>query len=184
MPRAALPKTKPTRMLGRLQTPRKIIAAALLGLLAASSNVSPASAGDSIYGKVTQIKGPDLVVLDYGAGQYDIRILGIRVPAQAALSTQATALLRSLVLNKNARMRLVDDEAAERANRLVQSGDRTELVARLSTDDPVTGIKDVAVELVKAGLVRKQPAFDYKYGELAAAENEARSARRGLWSAQ
>jgi endonuclease YncB( thermonuclease family) len=161
---------------------RRTFVAAAFGAVASSIPMLPAAAGDSIYGKVTQIKGPDLVVLDYGAGQYDIRIVGIRVPAQAALSTQATALLSSLVLNKNARMRLVEDEAAERAGQ--QSGDRTEIVARLTTDDPVTGIKDVAIELVKAGLVRKQPAFDYKYGELAAAEGEARGARRGVWSAQ
>jgi endonuclease YncB( thermonuclease family) len=155
-------------------TRRNILAAAALSIFAPGLNVSRAFAGDSIYGKVTQIKAPNLVVLDYGAGQYDIRIAGIDAPSQASVATKATALLSSLVLNKNARMRLVEREA----------GEKKELLARLSTDDPMIGIKDVGIELVRAGLARKQPAFDYKYGELAAAESEARSAKRGLWSTQ
>jgi endonuclease YncB( thermonuclease family) len=57
------------------------------------------------------------------------------------------------------------------------------MMARLFTDDPEIGIKEVGVELVRAGLARRQKGFDLKYGELAAAEKEAQGARRGLWAA-
>jgi endonuclease YncB( thermonuclease family) len=54
------------------------------------------------------------------------------------------------------------------------------MLGRLDTDDPAIGIKDVGVELVRAGLARVQPGFG---GDLAKAENEARQAGRGLWAA-
>ena len=37
-------------------------------------------------------------------------------------------------------------------------------------------------KLLRAGLARKQPGYDEKYRELAAAESEARAAGRGLWA--
>ena len=49
-------------------------------------------------------------------------------------------------------------------------------------DHPVIGIKEVGVEMVRAGLARRQPGYDEKYGELAAAEDEARQAGRGIWA--
>jgi endonuclease YncB( thermonuclease family) len=57
------------------------------------------------------------------------------------------------------------------------------MVSRLSTDDPTIGIKDVGLELLRVGLVRRQKDFDYKYSELSRAETEAQQNRRGLWSA-
>jgi endonuclease YncB( thermonuclease family) len=56
------------------------------------------------------------------------------------------------------------------------------MLARLFTAEPAIGIGDVGLELVRAGLARRQPNYDYKYGELAAAEKEARTAKRGLWA--
>jgi endonuclease YncB( thermonuclease family) len=70
--------------------------------------------------------------------------------------------------------------------RLGSRSENGEMVARLLTDDPVNGIKDVGLELVRAGLARRQQGedaqFDYKYGDLSAAEREAQKARLGIWA--
>ena len=132
----------------------------------------PAFAGDSLYGKVTKVKSAELVVLDYGEGEYDVRLIGIDAPKAGPLAEEARKLVADLVLGKNARIRFEG------------RGAREEMVSRLLADDPVLGVKDVGVELVKAGLAQRQQNFDYKYGELTAAENEARTAKRGLWSSK
>jgi micrococcal nuclease len=143
----------------------------LVCLAALGAGAAPASAGDSLWGKVTVVKEPTLVTLDYGTGSYAIRIVGIDAPeAGDPLRAQAQAFVSDLVLGKNARMRLH------------RRGDNDELICRLFTDDPMIGIKEVGVELVRAGLARRQAGYDEKYGELAAAESEARAAGRGLWA--
>ena len=144
-------------------------ARSILGLLILGAALVPAFAGDSLYGKVTEVKSATVVTLDTGADRYDIRLIGIDAPAQGALAAQARDLLASLVLGKNARMRF-------------EYRERGEMVSRLLTDDPVLGVKDVGIELVRAGLAQRQKGFDYKYGELAAAESQARTAKRGLWA--
>src|SRR5262245_14429732 len=144
---------------------RGALCVAMLGAAAA------ARAGDSLWGKVTAVKEPTLVTLDYGKGSYEIRLVGVEAPkAGDALYGQAVAFVSSLVLNKNARMRL-DHRAAN-----------DELVCRLFTDDAQIGIKEVGVELLRAGLARRQDGYDEKYGELSAAEAEARQAGRGIWA--
>jgi endonuclease YncB( thermonuclease family) len=149
---------------------RKWFIPGFLGLLMFGVGLFPALAGDSLYGKVTAVKSADVVVLDYGAGRYDIRIVGIEVPREGPAAEEARKFVTGLVLGKNGRMRF------EGRNK------EGEMVSRLLTDDPVIGIKDVGLELVKAGLARRQPNYDYKYHELSAAENEARRAQRGLWA--
>jgi endonuclease YncB( thermonuclease family) len=129
-----------------------------------------ALASDSIYGKVTAVRSPDVVVFNYGTGEYVLRIIGIDPPSDRARATDSRRLLSTMVLNKRVRMRL---------ERKAPNGD---MYARLYTDDPAIGIKDVGLELIRAGLARRQPTYDGKYGEMAAAESEARAARRGLWA--
>jgi endonuclease YncB( thermonuclease family) len=142
-----------------------------LSLAFVGANLAPAVAGDSLWGRVTAVKEPTLVTLDYGSGSYEIRIVGIDAPkAGETLQAEAKKFVSALVLGKNARMRLHHRAAND------------ELVCRLFTDDPVIGIKEVGVELVRAGLARRQPGYDEKYGELAAAESEARAAGHGLWA--
>ena len=133
------------------------------------AGLTPAFAGDSLYGKVTEVNGADLVTFDYGSGQYEVRIIGIDVPKEPSAASQATEFLSKMVLGKNVRMGF---------DQLTPDG---QILAHLYTDDPDIGINDVSVELVKAGLARRVKGFDFKYGELATAEKEARSARRGLW---
>jgi len=123
-------------------------------------------AGDTIYGTITAVRSAEVMVLDYGQGAYTVRIVGITAPRDTAQSRAATAFVSDLVLNKPVRLRF--------------EGRRNgQMIGRLFTGDP--GV-DVGVELLRAGLVRKQATYDYKYGELAAAENEARTARRGVWA--
>ena len=131
----------------------------LLGIL-------PVLAGDSLYGKIIKIRSAELVIMDYGAGQYVIHIIGIVTPKEGPLTKKALEFVSKLVLGKNARMRF------ESRNK------NGEMMARLLTGDAKM---DVGLELVKAGLAKRQPDYDYKYGELSKAENEARKAKRGLW---
>ncbi|HEX8069459.1 MAG TPA: thermonuclease family protein [Pyrinomonadaceae bacterium] len=149
---------------------KKSLVTWLLGLLVCVVWLSTAYAGDSIYGKVTEVKRSDTVVLDYGEGQYDVRLVGVDPPGNADLEKQAQDFVANLVLNKNARLRF-------------EGRRQGQMVGRLQTDDPSIGIKDVGVELVRVGLARRQQDYDYKYGELSAAENEARRAKRGVWAA-
>lgn len=153
-----------------LLSSRKLATVGFLGLVILGAGLLPSFAGDSLYGKVTAVKSANLVTFDYGAGTYDIRLIGIDVPKEGPLAAEATQFVSKMVLEKNARMRF---------ERRTPTG---EMLARLFTDDPEIGIKEVAVELLQTGLARRQKDYDYKYGELSAAENEAREAKRGLWA--
>lgn len=124
--------------------------------------------GDSLWGTVTSVPRADTVVLSYGEGQYEVHLIGVDVPPQAA--ERARQFVANLVLNKPARMRF---EYRDREGRML---------VRLFTDDPALGIRDVAVELLRAGLARRVGEYDYKYGELSAAEAEARKAGAGIWA--
>ena len=141
--------------------------AVLIALLIAGA----VSAGDSLWGTATAVPRADVVILNYGEGQYEIRIAGIAVPEQGPIAERARAFVSGLVLNKHVRMRF---EYRDRNG---------QMIARLFTDDPDLGIRDVAIELVRAGLARRdREQAIYKYGELEAAEAEAQKARRGLWA--
>lgn len=146
---------------------KRWVGAAILGLLALGF---PAHAGDSLYGRVTEVKSANIVTFDYGAGQYDLRLVGIELSNEKAFSDRATDRVKDLVLGKNARMRFEG------------RGEDGVMNARLFTDDPEDGIQEVALELVRAGLVKRAKDVDFKYGELSAAEKEAREASRGLWA--
>lgn len=156
-------------MRNKLAVPRfracLVLLAALLPALAA---------GKAQYGKVTEVRSASVVILDVDTERHVIRIVGIDVPTEEPIASEAKQFVANLVLGKNASMRL-----ASRA----ENGD---LFGQLLTDDPVIGIKDVGLELMKTGMARRQRGedyqFGYKYGELSAAEREAQQARRGLWA--
>src|ERR1039458_1180303 len=84
----------------------KYLIRALVGCVVMLIGLVSAFAGDSIYGKVTEVKSADVVILDYGTGQYVIRIVGIDVPKEGAVAIQAKEFVAKLLLGKNARMRL------------------------------------------------------------------------------
>ena len=58
----------------------------LLGLMILASALYPVFAGDSLYGKVTEVKTADVVILDYGTGHYVVHIIGIDVPTKTGRS--------------------------------------------------------------------------------------------------
>jgi endonuclease YncB( thermonuclease family) len=140
----------------------------LLSLLIFSVVYPSICAAKSIYGQVTDVKTADTMTLDSGAGGYAIRIAGIDVPTQEPFASEAKQFAANLVLGKKVRLRFIS------------RAPNGEMLGRLDIDDPAMGIREVAVELVRAGLARPQQGFD---GNLAAAKNEAREGRRGLWGA-
>ena len=152
---------------------RWVIAGSLISLILLAG-FFPAHAGDSIYGKVTEVRSASIVILDYGTGHYVVHLIGIDALADGQMASEAKDFVSKIVLGKNARLRL--------GSRL----ENGEMVGRLFTADSDAGIKDVGLELVRAGLVQRQKGadyqFDYKYNELSTAEREARAARRGLWA--
>ncbi len=147
-----------------------ITTAGMLVILLCASVPITALAGDSLYGRVSEVKSADHVTVDIGTGLIEIRLAGLDVPREDRRAEDARKFVSDLLLGKNARLRLD------------YRGKNKEMIGRLETDDPEIGIKDVGVELVRAGLVRRQPNYDYRYRELSAAENEAQRAGRGIWS--
>ena len=142
------------------------LAIVLLGISAWS-----AVAGDSIYGRITAVRSGQIVVLNYGQGEYVVRLVGIDVPTGTqARSQDARALVSKLLLGKNGRLQF---------ERRAPNG---EMIGRMYTDDPATGIQDVGLELLRAGLARRQANYNDKTGAMAAAEKEAQTARRGIWA--
>ena len=153
------------------ESERGFIISAFLALGLLALLVQAAHAGDSLYGKVTAIKHANLVTIDYGSGTYDIRLAGIELPDNRAILKQATDFVSKMLLEKPARLRF------EGRN---PDG---EMIGRIYTDDPEIGIKDVGIEMVRAGLAMPQRGYEGdKYGELAKAMEEARTKKTGIWS--
>lgn len=144
---------------------------ALLTLFLAFSPGITARAGDSLYGKVTAVKRANLITLDYGAGTYDIRLAGVDLPRERVAAQKATQFVSKMLLNKHARLRF-DGRTAQ-----------GEMVGKIFTDDKEIGIKDVGVEMVRAGMALRQRGYTgYRYNELVAAEAAAKKTQRGIWA--
>lgn len=144
-----------------------------IALVVLGTSAWSAFAGDSIYGRITAVRSGQIVVLNYGQGEYVVRLVGIDVPtASQARAQDARQLVSRLLLGKSGRLQF---------ERRAPNG---EMVGRMFTDDPATGIQDVGLELLRAGLARRQSNYNDKTGDLAAAEREAQTARRGLWAVQ
>ncbi len=131
------------------------------------------SAGDSLYGKVTEVKSADTVLFDYGRGTYVVHLIGV-APSEGRMATEARDFMAKMVQGKGARVRLGS------------FNEKREMYARLLVDDPKTGVRDVGLELVRSGLAQRQQGqdyqFEYKYNELSIAQREAQRAQRGLWA--
>ena len=142
-----------------------VVAVVALALLPHS-----AGAGDSLYGRVTVVTRADLVTFDYGAGTYQIHLAGIILPPTRAARGEAVQFVANLLLDRNARLRFGGRSP------------RGEMFGKIFTDAPEIGILDVAVEMVRAGLVQRDVRYSgYRYGEMTTAEEEAQSAQRGIW---
>lgn len=143
-----------------------------LGLALVALGTLPALA-KMLPGTFTAVKDAERVVLDYGDGSYDVRVLGVDAPEPGQpFADEARAFVRERVLGRDGAMRFkYRDDAGE-------------MVARLLVDG-----QDVGLELVRAGLawripsVRYKPTAEGRADALTAAELEARAAGRGIWSA-
>jgi len=141
-----------------------------LAALAIASAALPAMAGDSAYGTVKEVRAADVVLLAVGKTTYTVRLIGVLPPQEGPLAQAARQFVAQLVLGKHARFYLYANVNGE-------------YVAALLTDAD-GDFRDVGVELVRAGLARVVQNKFYKYGELEAAEGEARQRGRGMWAAR
>ena len=148
---------------------------AIVGFVACMAFVSARllSAGDSLYGRVTEVRSADTVLFDYGHGAYIVHLIGVAA-SEGRAASQSRDFVAKMVAGKGARVRLGS------------FNEKREMYARLLVDDPKTGVRDVGLELVRSGLAQRQQGqdyqFDYKYNELSTAQREAQRAQRGLWA--
>jgi len=138
-----------------------VIVAALLTLAAVDvrSQVQSAFSGTV----VAVLDGDSLMVLD-GRRQVEVRLHGVDAPEGGqAFGNVCKRTLSNLVFGKTAAVQVVDIDRYKRS------------VSRLTVDG-----RDVGLEMVRAGCAwhYRQYSNDASY---AAAEEEARRARRGLW---
>lgn len=155
---------------------RKFPVMPFLGLFIFGAGLISANFGDSLYGKVTAVKSATEMTFVYetgkdglkqDSGKYEIQLLGIEVPNK--VNRDATRFVSELILFKEVQMRF-EGRTKEGI-----------MLCRLYTADPKKEIREVALELVKAGLAQRQKNYDFKYGELSLAEREAQKAKLGLW---
>jgi endonuclease YncB( thermonuclease family) len=140
---------------------RRIIAGFVCALFALAL-----SAGDGFGGRVKEVRTADLLLLDHGHGTWLVRLYGVVAPKEGPVAVEAKKFVENLVMGKPIHARFEG-----------RHGD--EMWAVVGAGEP--GV-DVGLELVRAGLARRDPKIDYKYGELSRAEEEARREKRGLWA--
>ena len=138
-----------------------VIVAALLTLAGAKV---PSPVQSTFTGKVVAVlDGDSLMVLD-GRQQVEVRLHGVDAPEGGqAFGNVCKRTLSNLVFGKTAAVQVVDVDRYKRS------------VSRLTVDG-----RDVGLEMIRAGCAwhYRQYSDDAGY---AAAETEARRARRGLW---
>lgn len=148
---------------------RLLVALLLPAVLAASAPL-----GDSMYGTVREVRRSNRVTLVAADEVYQVGLVGVEPVRSAQMEEQARTLLRSLVQGRRVQLRFE-----------YRTRDGV-MLGRLLLADSAAGPRgvDVGVELMRRGLVRRAPNYDYKYRELSAAENLARRERLGIWSAR
>jgi endonuclease YncB( thermonuclease family) len=141
-------------------------------LVLAALPFGAAQAGDSFVGRVTAVKSANLITMTQGDTTYEVRINGIVVDERAAFALEARRALAALVLDKTVRLRFDGLSDGLMTGRIKIGG----------IGKPEETVKDLGVEMVRAGVVRADANYSkYKYGQMAQAEAEARQNRRGVW---
>jgi len=137
---------------------------AALVLLLTLDLVTAAQSPASFTGRVVGVlDGDSLLVLD-GRRQVDVRLLGVDAPEGGqAYGSACRRTLSNLVFGKTVAIQVVDIDRYERS------------VSRVTVDG-----RDAGLEMIRAGCAwhYRQYLDDVAY---AAAEQDARRARRGLW---
>ncbi len=156
-----------------IRTLRPLVFALFLTLVFTARSAS----AKRLDGVFTAVRDANLVVLDYGEGSYDVRIYGIEAPADGQpFAAEARAFVREALLGKHGAMRFKYRSA------------KGEMVARIFYFDADGRERDLGTDLAAAGLVwlrpgaRYRPEVEGQPDQLTAAQAEARSARRGIWS--
>lgn len=147
---------------------RWIIAKLLAAVLALFAAALGASAGETLYGTVREVRGPDQVVLATGDSAYLVHILGAEV--DPAFTGPAMALLDSLLAGRRARLRIegIDDGVLE---------------GRLFTADSAVGRnRDVAKVLLLRGFARVAGEVEDPFGEMVKAQGLACRDSLGIWA--
>jgi micrococcal nuclease len=140
---------------------RRLLLAATLALCLGAS-----CGGEHLEGKVVAVHDGDTVTVLRGGEQVKLRLACIDAPERGqAFGSRSRDLLAELVMGRAVTLEVIDRDQYGRT------------VARLHVDG-----NDVNLAMVRAGL-----AWHYRYhcpddAALAAAEAEAREARRGLWA--
>jgi endonuclease YncB( thermonuclease family) len=119
-----------------------------------------------IAGQVVAIAdGDTLTILDDAKTQHKIRLAGIDAPEKGqAFGTKARENLAEKVFRKNVRVEVIDVDRYRREVGRIYLGDRF-----------------INMEMVRDGFAWRYIQYD-KPGEFAAAEDDARERRRGLWT--
>lgn len=143
-----------------------------VGLLACAA---PLAMAKSLWGRVTAIKGQQVLAFETEGGNYDLRLYGVELPEPGQpFAQQARARLEALAVGKQVRFRFQYRNA------------EGELLVKLLLGEGADS--DLALQLVRAGLAWKQPTVSYKpfaKGQpdlLTAAAAAARQAGLGVWS--
>jgi endonuclease YncB( thermonuclease family) len=137
----------------------------LVVALALAFVAAPISA-QRFAGRVLDVTDGDTVIVARGRGQVTVRLFGIDAPeGTQPFGREAAAMLRERVLGKVVDVDMKDVDVYGR------------LVATISIDS-----RDIGEELVRAGAAWHYVQYSND-PRLAAAEREARAARRGLWKA-
>ena len=122
-------------------------------------------------GVFTGLQDTEVLVLDYGSGSYDVRILGIDAPEPGQpFADEARAFVQNLAVGRDGAIRFRARNAAG------------EMVSRV-----YVGEQDIALELLRAGLAWRLPSASYKpraegvADDLTAGEALCKAALRGIW---
>ena len=127
-----------------------------------------AGAGETWTGKVVGVADGDTITVLHDRTSQKIRLHGVDAPEKAQpFGDKAKQLTSSLVFGKEVKVEVVTRDKYGRT------------VGRVYTVSPDRCLEE---ELVKAGLAWWYRQYDPKNKKLAGLEEEARKARRGLWS--
>lgn len=138
--------------------------AIVLLLLTASAPAAPAQTPVTVTGRVVAVgDGDSLTVLD-GRRQVHVRLHGVDAPeGRQAFGSVCKRVLSNLVFGKAVTVEVLDVDRYRRG------------VSRVTADGT-----DVGLEMIRSGCAWHYTQYS-KDARYAAAEQEARRARRGLW---
>ena len=142
----------------------------LCAVLCLSFWAPTASAGDSLYGRIVEVRSAEVLVIESGTARYVVNLIAIFCPRSQA--QPARQFVTNLALGKGARVRIMGFT------------DPTTINGRILIDDPESIVKDIGTQIVSAGFAPAQTTTAYKYQELETAEKHAMAAQLGMYASQ